>query len=288
MTLHIEKINTNKNINTIKIALISDIHFYPNFNKKIFNKLEKQLATNKPNYICIAGDILDDSKYTNLDKLTIFLKNISKVAPIITILGNHDEKSGHMRNWSHKKNDYLIKTLTNIPNLYFLDDTIYQDNNIIFYGFNLSYKHYEIDNESYKSFKQEINSLKFPIPDSNQNNYIITLFHSPINIYKFIEENKAHNLNKTDLILSGHMHNGCLPYWFTKFLNKCFKTTRGIISPQRKLFTKYSHSRVFTPKDGFIYEGVTKLSKSTKLFHYFDFLFSKNVQFIEIHKKNDV
>lgn len=288
MKFHTEYIKNTKNIPKIKLALLSDIHYYPNYNTKIFDKLTKQLTDNKPDYICIIGDILDDSKYTKLDTLISFLTTISKLAPIITVLGNHDEKSGKMRNWSYKENTNLIKSLQSIPNLYLLNDNIYQNNNIIFYGFNLSYKYYEEKNESYDSFCEEIKKLNCLIPKNTKDNYIITLFHSPINIYDFIINNPTHNLNNTDLILSGHMHNGCLPYWFSHLLSKLFKTTRGIISPQRKLFTKYSHSRVYKPVNGFIYEGVTKLSKSTKLFHYFNFIYSKNVQFIEIIPKKDV
>ena len=38
-------------------------------------------------------------------------------------------------------------------------------------------------------------------------------------------------------------------------------------------------------KDGYIYEGLTKLSNSTKLFHKFDCLFRKNVEFLTIKSK---
>ena len=91
--------------------------------------------------------------------------------------------------------------------------------------------------------------------------------------------------NKCDLILSGHMHNGCLPYWFSKFINKTFKTSRSIISPLRTILPKYSQGKIYNDiKDGFVYEGINKLSKCTKNFHKFDFIYSKNIQLLTIKK----
>ena len=71
--MHNELFKTNKNINDIKIALLSDIHYHPEFNTKIFNSLLKQIKKNKPNYICIAGDILDNTNIKKIDTLIIFL-----------------------------------------------------------------------------------------------------------------------------------------------------------------------------------------------------------------------
>lgn len=273
---------TKKNINDISIAILSDIHYYTEYNVKIFNNLIKQLNTNKPNYITIVGDILDSSNITNMNSLKEFLNKIVKIAPTIVVLGNHDEKTGYMHHWSYKKNQELISLLNSIDNLYLLDDSNKTFNNINFYGFNLSYKYYEENKETYDSFCQEISNLNCNIlPEL----YNITLIHTPINIYKYIKNNPNHQLNNSDLILSGHMHNGCLPFILSYPLNKLFHTTRGILSPIRKFFPKYSHGRVYE-RDGYIYQGITKLSHSTKLLHKLDFLFKKKIEFIHIKKRS--
>ena len=93
--MHNETFYTNKDINDIKIGLISDIHYYPDYNTKIFTRITNQLKMNKPNYLCIAGDILDTTKYLELDKLFNWLNELSKICPIIAVLGNHDEKCGY-------------------------------------------------------------------------------------------------------------------------------------------------------------------------------------------------
>lgn len=275
---------TKKEIKKTKIAILSDIHYYyPNFNLNIFKKIIKQIKNNNPDYTCICGDILDDSKYENLNMLKSFLEELASLSKVIVILGNHDQKSGNLEDWNYHKNKTLENMLKSINNLHYLDDDIYQENNVTFYGFNLSYHHYETEDESYETFKKEADKLKCPLKDENYN---ITLFHSPINIYQYIEKNPLSNLSKSDLILSGHTHNGCIPYFLTNIINKRFKTNSSLVAPNRSFFPKYSQGRVYKIKNGYIYEGVTKLSKSTKLFHYFNFLYPIHVKFIEIKKSN--
>ena len=281
--MHNEIFTTTKNINDIKIALLSDIHYYSEYNEKTFEKLIKQINNNKPDYICIAGDILDNTSYINLKPIIHFLKELSKITTTIITLGNHDIKKGSLKHWEHSENNIFIKEIKRIDNLYLLEDEIYidKDNNIAFYGFNLSYNYYEVQNEDYNVFTDEVKKLKGQF---NTNTYNITIFHSPINIYDFINNNKNHNLSKSDLILSGHMHNGCLPFTFTYIINKVFKSNRSIISPTRKIFPKISQGKVSNIRDGYIHEGITKFSKSTRMFHLLDCIYPKKVEFITIKK----
>ena len=267
--MHNEIFYTNKDIKETKLAVISDIHFNDKYNRKIFTKILNQISNNKPNYITIVGDILDTSNTTNLDDLRDFLEKLSKISTTLVVLGNHDEKAGEMHKWISEKNEKLIKILTSIDNLYYLNDSTYTKDNITFYGFNLSYDYYEIQHETYESFVTELKNIECNI---NKKDYNITLFHSPINIYTYIKNNKEHNLNNSDLILSGHMHNGCLPFTISYILNKLFKCSRGLISPTRKLFPKYAQGRIYE-RDGYVYQGIMKLAHSTKFFNYFDFIY---------------
>lgn len=275
-----ETFYTQKAINECKIAIISDIHYYPEYKIKILKNIIKQIADNKPDFITIVGDILDNSYTTELTKLKDFISELATIAPTIVVTGNHDEKKGSMHNWSFYKNRKLIEILNGIKNVYYLQDSTYTSKNIAFYGFNPSYKYYEEEYESYESFCKEIEKLN---PKLNSTNYNILLSHSPINIYRFLKKNPTHNLNKSDLILSGHMHNGCLPFFISHPLNKIFHTSRGLVSPDRTLFPKYAQGRIYE-RDGYVYEGITKLSHSTKFFHRFDCLFHKKVEFITVKK----
>lgn len=279
--MHNETFYTTKDIKDFKIGLLSDIHYYPEFNQKIFDRIINQMKTNKPDYIAITGDILDSSNTKDLKKLETFFTNLASIAKTFVVLGNHDQKAGHMHHWSNYKNEELEKMLNRIENLHYLKDNQVTINNITFYGFNLSHYHYEVVDETYESFCKEIKTLNPKLSDTTYN---VVLFHSPINIYKYIKEHKEHNLSKSDLILSGHMHNGCLPFIISHPLNKLFKTSRGLISPARTLFPKYAQGRIYE-RDGYVYEGLTKLSHSTRFFHKFDILFRKNVEFLTIKHK---
>ncbi len=283
--MHNEVFETNKNISEIKIALLSDIHYYEGYNLKIFNKIIKQITNTKPNYVCIAGDILDTSDTTEITPLKEFLTTLSNICPIIAVLGNHDEKKGYMGEWSYEPNNALRDFLNTSKNIYLLDDTRYidKDNNICFYGYNLSYHYYEVTDEDYKVFEEETNKLKETL---NNDTYNITLIHTPINIFKYLKENNT-ELSKTNLILAGHMHNGGIPFIITHTINKLFKSSRSLFSPLKKFFPKYAQGRVYNEKvDAYIYEGLSKLSHSTRLFHYFDFIFSKNIEIITIKKSS--
>ena len=279
--MHTEKFTTKKDIEKTKIAILSDIHYYVGYNQKTFDKLLKQIKNNNPDYITIVGDILDSTNVSDLTQLQNFLTNISQIAKTIVVIGNHDEKQGEMNKWSQGKNEQIINLLTSIDNIHLLRDETYTKNNITFYGIDLSYNYYEKDYETYDSFCNELKNKKCNIPE---NTYNITLIHTPINIYKYIKNNPNHKLSNSDLILSGHMHNGCLPYCISNIINKIFKSSRSIISPNKKLFPKYAQGRIYE-RDGYIYEGVTKLSHSTKVFNKLDFLYHKQVAFITIEKE---
>ena len=67
--------------------------------------------------------------------------------------------------------------------------------------------------------------------------------------------------------------------------NKVFKTNMSLISPEKTLFPKYSQGRVYKIRDGIIYEGVSKLSISTGPFHKLDWIYHKQVKFIEIETR---
>ncbi|MBQ4031185.1 MAG: metallophosphoesterase [Bacilli bacterium] len=277
--MHKETFYTDKDIKDFKIALFSDLHYYPNYPSKTMDSIINQIKENNVDYITIAGDILDSSDCTDLDQLKEFLTKLANIAPTIVITGNHDEKAGHRHHWQYVPNEKLIDVLKSIKNLYYIDNNNYEINNINFYGIKLSYDHYS-NNEHYDSFVEEINKLDYKL---NKKNYNITLIHSPINIYNYLKKNKESNLNETDLILSGHMHNGCLPYWISNIINKLFHSTRSIISPDGSLFPKYSQGRNYE-KDGYIYQGISKLSKSTRILHFFERFYMKKITIIEIKK----
>lgn len=276
---------TKKDVNNTKIALISDIHYsYPGYNLKFFYRIIEQIKDNKPQYICICGDILDESKYDNLEELKNFLNELSAMAPVLVVLGNHDSKTKVNKKWKYLKNDVLPTLLKQLDNVYLLEDDKVIFNDICFYGFANSFKYYEETKESYLTFEEEVSKLKTELDNDKYN---VTLFHSPVNIYSYVNNNKESNLAKTDLFLFGHMHNGGLPYFITNFINKIFKSSKSLLSPFKSLFPKFAQGRIYNQViDGYVYQGVSKFSKSTGFFHIFNNLFKVKVAFLDIKKDN--
>ena len=58
---------TKKDIKDTKIAIIADIHYCPNYNEDILKNIYKQLLKAKPQYLVVAGDILDRSNINMKD-----------------------------------------------------------------------------------------------------------------------------------------------------------------------------------------------------------------------------
>ena len=277
--MHREVFYTDKDIEDFRLAVFSDLHYYEKYSKKLLNKIIKQVRDANADYIVIVGDILDSSDCTQLDGLKDFLTTLAKITTTIVIVGNHDAKEGYRHHWSSNTNEELIELLNSIDNLYCLDDSNYINKGICFYGFNMSYEYYD-KNEPYELFEEEMKELK---PKLSDKNYNITLVHSPINIYRYLKNNIGHELNKTDLILSGHMHNGCLPYWFSNMINKTFHTSRSFASPNKAYFPKYGQGRVYE-RDGYIYQGIKKFSHATQLFSLLDWMYVKKITVIDIKK----
>ena len=78
----------------IKIVVISDIHFSYRITNKKINKILEHIKKEKPDYIFVAGDIVDSLdmiiKDEEKNRLMNFLERLSSITKTIMILGNHD------------------------------------------------------------------------------------------------------------------------------------------------------------------------------------------------------
>ena len=111
---------SKKLIKNKKIFLISDLHIGIGFNIKKLDKIKKEIEKEIPNYICIPGDIIDNTNIIK-DKEDIvinFLKDISTNTKVIISLGNHDvcrlirDKKG--KRWEYDKRDDFFNKIRNI------------------------------------------------------------------------------------------------------------------------------------------------------------------------------
>jgi len=213
--------NINNKLNK-NIVLISDLHYQDKKDIKTLNNILDSIKKLKPDYICIPGDITDKALIKDEEEFIVWLKKLSKVSKVIISLGNHDFYINKYRRL-YGQNKELLKKISNIKNLYLLDNKNVIIDNINFMGLTILMEYYK---ETYKSndFYRCLDKINI-----NKKCYNILLCHSPLNICnKEILKNR-----NIDLILCGHMHGGIVP----KCMRKIFKQ-RGLISPNKRLFPK--------------------------------------------------
>lgn len=282
-----EIINNKANKN-IKIALFSDIHLSKTFKLKRFKQILNNLKENKPNYICITGDIVDktnilDSKeYKNL--LLDFLKKLGKISPTYITLGNHDCLRKENKKYKKENNAFWTKELQKLKkyNVFLLMNEIKTLENINFISYITPYEYY------YKNKKKDskeilIKDLSNKKELFNQDNkkLNILLFHDP---YYITNKEVIDKLKNIDIILSGHMHNGLIP----NIIDKIFPKNRGLIAPNRKLYPdnargikkiKYKEKEINLIISG----GITKISEtSPKILHFVDNLYKPQIEYLTI------
>lgn len=218
--------NINNKLNK-NIVLISDLHYKDKKDIKVLNSLLEIIKKLKPDYICMPGDIThktfikDEKEYIN------WFKKLSKISKVIISLGNHEFYIKKYRK-IYGLNKQLLEKISNIENIYLLDNENIIIDNINFIGLTISMEYYK--KIKHKEFYKCLNDLK-----TNKKYFNILLCHSPINI---CNKEILKNIN-IDLILCGHMHGGLVP----KFIRKIFKH-RGLIGPNKSLFPKNVYGNI--------------------------------------------
>lgn len=207
------------------ILVASDIHYQPNVNKELYTLLIRYAQETKPSYIVMPGDqvetidFIDDTKERQF--FEYFIKSLSEICPVIIIPGNHE-----MKDYSHKifgnrshedKDDYRLKSmryfdsLNRFDNVYFLNNEKVTFSDATFFGFNPRLSSYE-DIKSKEVEEEFIEDFIKSGLSMAADSYNILLTHSPLQIirsgvYSAIPDFE----NATDLVISGHLHDGYLP-----------------------------------------------------------------------------
>lgn len=267
----------SNNVN-LKIALISDIHYSYKINRKVFNKILKKFNNIKPDYICIPGDIIDES--TDYDSNVYdFFEKLSKISKVIISLGNHDLSSFDKSKMTYNDSKWY-ESLKKIKNLYVLNNEQVTFNNITFTGYTASFSEDNTFIDNPNNTLKDLKKLKFSV-----NEYNILLCHSPQSI---LGSDALYNntfIKNQNLILCGHMHNGMVP----PIIDKIFKSNTGIIAPSKKFFPKYSRGLIkFNNTTLIICKGITKLAKHSSFLRPLKYLYPIEIEQILINKKNDL
>lgn len=271
------KVHSNKIKKDINLLVFSDIHFSSNKDINKLEKLLKRIEKYKIDYICIPGDTLDVPNI-NYDYLIKFFTKLSKISTVLISLGNHDIRIKITEYREYYYNEFWDK-INKIDNLYLLNNNSKNFKDIYFYGFTQSFNYYyEYKNENPTIMKKEIK--EYNVCNNLPNKLNILLMHSPICLY---DKEIKKELDKYDIILSGHMHNGVIP----PIIDDLFDNNIGLVAPNKRVFPKYSRGIIKDNNLLIISGGVTKLSRSAgKIFNLFNILFPISIEYIEITNKD--
>lgn len=270
------KITSSKLKEDIRILLMSDLHYKtPNHIEKL-NTIKEEIKNIKPTYICIPGDLLDDSRPKEEKILLDWLTTLGKIAPIIISLGNHDVTTKKEKKVIYDANEELWKKIASIPNVTLLDNDIYETKAIRMIGITLPFDYYHNGHENKNKLVPIINQI-FP-KQAQSDKLNIILCHTPIHLFDSTIYKQIHLFQKSDLILCGHMHGGMVPHKMHKILKQ-----KGLIGPFKKPFPKTAYG-YYKKHNIIITSGITKLSNRSKL-ESLDFLWSSELVIIDIKKQ---
>lgn len=247
----------------LNFVLLSDLHFSAKIKNIVLEKVATWTETQKPDYILLLGDLvncldeLDDN--TQRKRFTNFIERLSEVAPVISILGNHDyyRRDSERRGcWRVSNPAPIIDSFTGNPRITFLLNESYEDENLYIYGIAPDSDYYCYDsahggkssvfNPQFEDKNILLHNFK-QIPDNKihnlqANKFNIFLCHSPV----FLNDKQIKPfIADFDAYISGHMHNGVVP----PAMNDIWLSDQGILAPGNSLFPRRARNGSMSYKD---------------------------------------
>jgi len=249
-----------------KALIISDLHREKKTGQKNLDKVKVKTQDDFPeiDFIFIVGDLLNDvNDLRDPEFRKIFiesLKDFTRGKLTFVSFGNHDKMTREGPNAWNDADERLIKeALSEIENIIVVDNNVQRIGEIKIGSFSPDSQYYlkkgESKAEYARQFYRQFNPNMF---DSTTYNIFMT--HEPQSIISISEEENAIIQPHTNLVLSGHMHDGLLPTFVQRLLNKGFipKIIRkiiknmGLLSPQMRLLPKYAHGEHTIEETDFI------------------------------------
>ena len=246
------KIYSPKIISHKRALVLSDLHLGKNSNEHMKELINDISTKNDIDLILMPGDIIHSTGYLYFPNFQTSLVNqittLTKNIPTFICAGNHDQmlREG-FENW--KKSDYklLKEILSSIKNVTFLDNDIVKMGELIIADFTPSIDYYLTHHETPASLINEykrVGNVKF-----TKDNFNILLSHDPISLLRIAHSPHGNLIPKTDLVLSGHTHEGLVPYGLQG------KVSRGLVSPNYEPLPKYSMGSYQKGKTIYIING---------------------------------
>lgn len=213
--------------NDVRIVHLSDLHgkSFGKANKRLLSRVERE----KPDFIAFTGDIIHKHTPKNKSVAVAVIKELSKIAPVIFVSGNHEMRSMHYAEFKAE----LLSAGAHV-----LDNCTEDICGLTVAGLNCASQ----KNDAYLKVADEIKEGKFSV----------LLAHKP----QFAENYAGAGF---DLILCGHAHGGQWRIPFTKI---------GIYAPGQGMFPKLTSGvHVFGKTNTVISRGLGNSECPLRLFN---------------------
>ena len=271
----------------LSFIIVSDIHYHPNVDKELFKILVCYIKETKPDFVLMPGDQIETIDFIdNIEEREAFesiIKSIAKIAPLIMVPGNHESANFKVNNFRSKNYSFNAKaikyfeTLNRFNNVYFLNNVQKKIKGITFLGFNPRIETY------LKKYDKLINNMFIEDYLKSglkmiENDYNVLITHNPVLLKNNMVQNAIEDFKITDLVVSGHLHDGYLP----KTLDRCFeKTNIGLfftpkIAPYPGIWCRGVHT--FGRGYIFISQGFRKWTADLKIFNFFEKFTANDVE----------
>lgn len=234
------KVFSNKLITPRKILILSDIHYCKNTHDYLHKIISLGLINpNSYDYILIVGDTIHNGLDIKDDRfqyeLISFLTSLTGNTKTLLAPGNHEQMMRLRTNkWLPFNLTKFIEVVSTIPNIKILsNEDNYYDKELHISAFNPSIAYHLKYHESDEIFKEELEQTHNHFKPSTYN---IFLSHYPRSIIRLSEYNGYCIKHNSDLIISGHMHNGLVPHQLQSITKN-----RGFISPTYGILPDNAH-----------------------------------------------
>lgn len=207
-SLENEKIPSS--FNDYKIAQISDFHNTKS--KRLTNSLIRKLKQEQPNIIVITGDLID-AKKTDIEVATHFIEEISNIAPIYHVTGNHEVST---KDYEKLKENLISNNVTILESTCISIKENEEEINLLGIDDPSIIRDSFIDDSTIT--KTNLENISY-----DKEKYSILLSHRPELFDTYVQSN-------IDLILTGHAHGGQIRIPFIG----------GVIAPNQGIFPKYT------------------------------------------------
>ena len=203
-----------------KVAFLSDLHNYSYGDRN--KDLVSAIAKEQPDYIFVTGDMLVGKPGTSTKIAEEFMKQLPAICEVFHANGNHEQR---MKEFANLYGDSFVKyeTVLKGAGIHCLSNDVveleWENHKVCIYGLELAHR-------KYKKFEKQLlncEEIEEILGKPEMDKYNIMLAHNPTFMDKYLDWG-------ADLVLSGHLHGGVVRIPFVG----------GVISPQFKLFPKYS------------------------------------------------